>query len=119
MGSRRRLDCGSIDVYGVGARPVRKPLVHVDDRTHERELGAKEPVGLLRCAEAMGAHERVPPVHAVDRIVFCVSGMEEPQHALESPRRVGRSREFPRYSSYLVNPSTVWMVKYVVTPIAS
>ena len=47
--------CSSIDVHGVGARPVRKPLIHVDDRTHERELGAKEPVGLLRCAEAMGA----------------------------------------------------------------
>ena len=86
--------CGSIDVRGVPARPVRKPPVDVDDRTLERELGAEQPVGLFGCEMAMGGQERFSPVHAVDGIVFCVSSVEEPQHALESPGRVRRRREF-------------------------
>ena len=41
-----------------------------------------------------GAHETISPIDAVDRIVFRVSGVEEPQHALESPSRIRRDREF-------------------------
>ena len=41
----------------------------------------------------MGAHQTVSPIDAVDRIVFRVSGVEEPQHALESPSRIRRVRE--------------------------
>ena len=37
-----------------------------------------------------GAHQTIPPIHAVYRIVFRVSGVEEPQHAFESPGGVRR-----------------------------
>ena len=83
---------GSIDASWIGACAVCKPLVHMDDRAQERQFGAEQPVGPLRWTEDMGAHQTVSPIDAIYRIVFRVSGVEEPQHALESPSRIRRGR---------------------------
>src|SRR3954453_17942849 len=79
---------GSIDVAWVGACAVRKSLVYMDDWAEQCQLGAEQPVSPLRGPKRMGAHQAIPPIHAVDRIVFFVSGIKKPQHALQSPGRV-------------------------------
>ena len=61
------------------------PLMYVDDGAYERELSCDQPISLFRWTEQMGLHETFPPIHAVNRVVFRVAGVEEPQHALESP----------------------------------
>ena len=83
----------SIDATWVGASTICKPLIQMDDRAKECQFGAEQPVGPLGRVREMCAHKTISPIDAVDRIIFRVSGMEEPQHALESPRRIWRVRE--------------------------
>ena len=65
----------------------------MDDRAHQRQFGTEQPVGPFRWTERTRAHEAVSPIDAIDRIVFRVSGVEEPQHAFESPGRIRRGRK--------------------------
>ena len=61
----------------------------MDDRAKERQFGAEQPVGLLRGTEGMGADQAFTPIDPIDWIIFRISGVEEPQHALEPPSRIG------------------------------
>ena len=68
----------------------------MEDRAHKRELGAEQPVGALGGAQRMGSLERVAAVNAVHGVVLRVTGMEEPQHPLETPGGIRRRRELAR-----------------------
>src|SRR4029077_15478547 len=83
---------GSTAARGVGGWAFCKPLVQMDDRAQERQFGAEQPVRALRRTECMRAHQTISPIEAVYWIVFRVSGVKEPQHALESSGRIGRGR---------------------------
>ena len=79
-----------------------KALAQVGYRSHQCQLGGEQPVRPLDRPEPMRAHQPVAPVDAVDRIVFRVSGVEEPEHPLEAP---GRIRGCGELAAVLLVPS--------------
>ena len=79
----------------VVAGPVRQALMQVRNRSHQRQLGAEQPIGPLHRLDPVGAIQSATAVDSVDRVVLGVPGVEEPQHALEPPGRIRRGRKFP------------------------
>ena len=77
-----------INAERIGARAIRQAFRNVDDRAGKRQFRAHQPVGAVPRTERMARQESLPAIHAIDRIVFGVSGMKEPQHTFKSPDRV-------------------------------